>query len=622
MQLLIYLGVIGGLFFCNPEVLAIDSLGVGFRKGVSRWNQGVSESRFVSIATDSIWTWNVRPDQNLAVGTLSRFGSVFVPGENGEVATFLTGAEVMFDESDSTAFDPDLFNERFGVDRRSPIYIDLGATFSVNRILLYPRMDTAHKTLFPRSFQLSTYSEVGSEETVMSGNILEQNFDDVFNFYNSNPNREPIIEKRFPSRFVRFVRLQIRSDQPWEIAELKVFGDGYNVPAEYVSIPLHAVKGPRPLWGRVRYDGGEITDLPVTVQTRTGTDPTPLHYFRFTGVGGDQEEVTYREYVRLDSIEKGPISQNPDWSQWETVTDGMVASSNGNPYLQFKLLINGPGVVIKRLIFEYLVPPISSGLAAEISPIVVNAGESTPFIISLQTRMRNRQSDGLTSMDEDTGFSSLRILTDARIDAVDKVFIDDREVDFTNRNDFGEAEIIRFRRSVSQDGTFIQIFLRAAIFRDATKFDVQVSDNRLVDGRFITVYQSALEQDVDPISLGGSLIVRLPQDEGLLPLFGEFKSNTRVFSPNGDGFNDVFFLDFDLFKVTSPIQVCFEIFSRDQMMLIRKQNNMMLAGSDRLMWDGFDNSNRLVPPGIYVYRVRFQTDGSNTDYYGTLGVIY
>ena len=126
MQLIINFGVILASFFCNPEVLAIDSVGVGFREGVPRWNQGVSESRFVAITSDSIWTWNVRPDQNLAVGTLSRFGSVFVPGQDGGVATFLSGAEVMFDGSDSTAFDPDQFNERFGVDRRSAIYIDLG----------------------------------------------------------------------------------------------------------------------------------------------------------------------------------------------------------------------------------------------------------------------------------------------------------------------------------------------------------------------------------------------------------------------------------------------------------------------------------------------------------------
>ena len=618
-RMIVSLSIVSTLVFCD-ESLAIDSLGVGYKGGVARWNQGVAESRFVAIASDSIWTWDVEPNQNLAPGTLARFGSVFIPGD--EVATLLFGAEVMFDGSDSTAFDPDLFNDQFGVERSSVIYIDLGATFSIDRIRLYPRLDPEHKTLFPRSFQLSTNGGIDGEGLVEDGNLLDRRFEHVFNYYDSNPNREPVIEKRFESRFVRFVRLQVRSNQPWEIAELQIFSDGVNVPAEYVSIPLFAHKGPRPLWGRVRYDGGEISQLPITIQTRTGTDSTPLHYFRFTGIAGDQERVSYREYVRLDSIEKGPISRNPDWTQWETVTDGKVASSNGNSYIQFRLLINGPGVIIKRLIFEYLVPPISSGLEAEISPVEVQAGEPTPFVISLQTKMRNRQSDGLILSDEDTGFSSMRILTAARIDAIDKVFIDDREVDFTSRKDSDQGNVIRFRRPVVQDGTFIQIFLRAAVFRDATKFDVQVSDSRWIDGRSITVHQSALEQDVDPISLGGSLVVRLLQREGLLPLLGGVRPRSRVFSPNNDRLNDIFFLDFDLLKITSPIHIEFEIFSSNQLVPVRIEKKILFAGSHRLMWNGSDDSGRRVSPGIYVYRVRFQTDGGNTDYYGTLGVVY
>ena len=52
------------------------------------------------------------------------------------VATFIAGAEVMFDGADSTAFNPDDFADRFGVERTSPLYIDLGATFRVDRIRL------------------------------------------------------------------------------------------------------------------------------------------------------------------------------------------------------------------------------------------------------------------------------------------------------------------------------------------------------------------------------------------------------------------------------------------------------------------------------------------------------
>ena len=47
------------------SVEAVDSLGVGFRGSIARWNQGVAEARFIAIRADSIWTWNVQPNSNL-----------------------------------------------------------------------------------------------------------------------------------------------------------------------------------------------------------------------------------------------------------------------------------------------------------------------------------------------------------------------------------------------------------------------------------------------------------------------------------------------------------------------------------------------------------------------------
>ncbi|MEC7226326.1 MAG: discoidin domain-containing protein, partial [Candidatus Latescibacterota bacterium] len=239
---------------------AIDSLGVGFRGSIARWNQGVAEARFIAIRADSIWTWNVQPNSNLAPGIMERDGYVLMPGADQEVATFIAGAEVMFDGADSTAFNPDDFADRFGVERTSPLYIDLGATFRVDRIRLYPRQDADHKTLFLRSFSLSTNGGIDQEREIEAGNLLERRFESVFNYYTSNPNQEPVLERRFESRYVRFIRIQVRDNQPWEIAELQVFSDGTGITGEYTSIPILAARGPRPLWGRVRYEGGDITD--------------------------------------------------------------------------------------------------------------------------------------------------------------------------------------------------------------------------------------------------------------------------------------------------------------------------------------------------------------------------
>lgn len=601
---------------------AVDSLGVGFRGSIARWNQGVAEARFVAIRADSIWTWNVQPNSNLAPGTVERQGYVLMPGAGEGVATFIAGAEVMFDGADSTAFNPDDFADRFGVERTSPLYIDLGATFRVDRIRLYPRQDADHKTLFPRSFSLSTNGGIDQEREIEAGNLLERRFESVFNYYTSNPNREPVLERRFESRYVRFIRIQVRDNQPWEIAELQVFSDGTGITGEYTSIPILAARGPRPLWGRVRYEGGDITDLPVTVQTRTGPDASPQLYYRYTGVGGDREQVSAAEYTRLDSIEQGPILRNPDWSSWETVTDGRVRSPSNNPFIQFRLQISGPGTVIRRLAIEYLNPPIADGLDAEIAPVVVEAGQQTDFVVSLQTHMRVWRTDGSLLPNADTGFQSLRIQTTARIDVIDRVLVDDREVEFTATYDPIEGTGIRLRRTILQDGTFIQIFLRGAVFRDATRFDVQASDRRLVEGELLTVHQSAREDDVDPLSLGGSLVVRIASEEGRLPLLQSVSPSSPIISPNGDGINDRFELRYALLKLTEAAPSYLNIYALDGRLVRQIEGGLQLNGDQIYRWDGFDAQGDRLTPGLYIYRLSIHTDEGVVQENGVIGVAY
>ena len=601
---------------------AVDSLGVGFRGSIARWNQGVAEARFVAIRADSIWTWNVQPNSNLAPGTVERQGYVLMPGAGEGVATFIAGAEVMFDGADSTAFNPDDFADRFGVERTSPLYIDLGATFRVDRIRLYPRQDADHKTLFPRSFSLSTNGGIDQEREIEAGNLLERRFESVFNYYTSNPNREPVLERRFESRYVRFIRIQVRDNQPWEIAELQVFSDGTGITGEYTSIPILAARGPRPLWGRVRYEGGDITDLPVTVQTRTGPDASPQLYYRYTGVGGDREQVSAAEYTRLDSIEQGPILRNPDWSSWETVTDGRVRSPSNNPFIQFRLQISGPGTVIRRLAIEYLNPPIADGLDAEIAPVVVEAGQQTDFVVSLQTHMRVWRTDGSLLPNADTGFQSLRIQTTARIDVIDRVLVDDREVEFTATYDPIEGTGIRLRRTILQDGTFIQIFFRGAVFRDATRFDVQASDRRLVEGELLTVHQSAREEDVDPLSLGGSLVVRIASEEGRLPLLQSVSPSSPIISPNGDGINDRFELRYALLKLTEAAPSYLNIYALDGRLVRQIEGGLQLNGDQIYRWDGFDAQGDRLTPGLYIYRLSIHTDEGVVQENGVIGVAY
>ncbi len=595
----------------------VDSLGVGWRGGgIPRWNRALAEHRFMALNQDSIWTWNVQPKSNLGPGIDGRGGVVLIPSASGGKATFLPDAGVLYDGDPNTAFDPDDFAERTELTRTSPIYIDLGATFRVNRIRLFPRLDGEHKQLFPRAFSLATIDEL--EEDL---NLLERTFTRVFDFYPSNPNRQPVVEKRFASRDVRYIRLVVREDRRWELAEIEVYSDGTLPTGEFVSVPILATEGPRPLWGRVRYDGGDIQDLPVTVQTRSGPDREPLHYFRFTGIGADKERVSAAGWTTLDSVEQGPIIRNPAWSPWETVTDGLVRSPDAVPYIQFRLFIHEPGIAIKRLIIEYLNPPIAERLEAEVAPLLVDAGRETFFTVSLRTRIRRLRTDGSILPHGDTGFQAIQIETAARVDAVEKVLIDDREVDFLAAFPSRDKTSIRLRNTVLQDGTFIQVLLRATVFRDATHFDVQAIDQRRVDGKLIAVQQSAYAEDVDPLSLGGDLIVRVRDEQGQLPLLDQVRTSAGVFTPNGDGVNDALVVSYVLLKLTRAATAYFDIYDLSGRRIRHFDARPTASGRRTQIWDGGSDSGQFVVPGFYIWRLRLKADTGSVERQGIVGVV-
>jgi len=613
--------------FCCDVSTAQAQLRIVVGSGGIPWDAAIDSSAFVQVAPDSLWTWPAERGQNLAPQILARGGSALLggirplqtaPGEFTDTFTLLNTrvAEALVDGNQQTAFNPD--DE--GLEREVEVFVDLGGVFGISEVRLFPRLDSDRVNFFPQSFELG----LGKRQTPLafSLGIIDQDFSTLIRYSRTRPNDRAIVNwpgtrQVTGTRSARYLRFKPLNSLPWEIAELEIYADGTVPAGEYISMPLLASSG-TPVWGLVRHEGEmALEDLPVVLQTRTGPDEEPLHYYVQTGerirrVSRDLWEGIDGVDGILGAIEQGPVLPNPEWSAWETVDGGLIRSPSPNRYIQFRARLLEPGAKLERLIFEYSTRPMVDELRAEISPLTVEAGKQTPFVLSMQMR-RNEES---------TGFRFIEVQTSAQVLAVDSVRVDDRRVIHTVELITGGGFDLNLWQRVVQDGSFVQVFFHAAVFVDGTRFQVRILDRRgEADATKVdTVYQFAREGDVDPLSLGAGLAVRL--SEANAPLVGQIEAAQPLLTPNGDGSNDFFLVSYDLLKLTRPAPVFFEIFALDGRRVRAGFSAEDSSGRFARVWDGRDDFAVLLPPGIYLYRVRVDADAGEVSRAGLVHLVY
>ena len=593
---------------------------------------------FVNKAPDSLWTWAVTPGENLMANALSRGGQILISvteptlgslAETIEWPVFrrdITAVQAIADGDRGTAFDPD----EFGLSRQASIYIDLGGAYTIVRTRAFPRLDAEHIGNFPQTFDLGLgdrLQPVNALERLLTANDYpaaenlggEIRFQRYVFFGTTRPNIRAIIE--WPGvlpvsgqRQARYVRFQPLGDVPWELAELELYTDGTTPPGFFRSVPLLASTG-TPVWGRLRHEGGApLEELPIVVQTRTGPDDEPEHYFITQG----PEEIRVNRAVwenapEFSGIGQGPVVSNPDWSGWETVTGGVVRSPSPNRFLQFQVRFLQPGVKLERLVFEYSSPPVAGEIYAEISPPLVDAGVETAFVAIMQTHRLAGRSD--------TGFRLVEVLTSAGIAGIDSVKVDDEHALYTLRLDPGRGFAVNLWQRVLKDGSLVHIFFRGKVFVDGTRFEVRAVEQRhVLDEAPYETFQYAREADVDPVLPGAGLTVRLSASNAAL--IADVESAQRVLTPNNDGVNDLFAVAYSLLKLTRPAAVFFRIYDLGGGLVRRGYAGEDQSGRFAQVWDGRDDWGRLVAPGMYLYHLQVAADVGTTRYSGIVNVAY
>jgi hypothetical protein len=183
------------------------------------------------------------------------------------------------------------------------------------------------------------------------------------------------------------------------------------------------------------------------------------------------------------------------------------------------------------------------------------------------------------------------------------------------RDSTGGLELI-FPQVQRQGSQVYALGFRTRLFLNSTTFSAE-----LLNSQRPGVVQVASEGDASTLAEAQSLVV--VADLSGSPLVGELALAPPVFTPNGDGINDRAGIEFTVFHLEGTQSLQVEVFTlagarvRDLSQLRQSP-----SGEYRLEWDGRGEEGGLVPPGIYLVRLRVEAQAQSRTLVRSVGVVY
>jgi len=514
-------------------------------------------------------------------------------------------------------------------------FFDLGTRFPANRIVFFPRQEGADSRGRPfsddfiRSYKIQINDGVRfSPQDLPLYELLTQ----------VDFTTESVAETRFPLQFIRFVQLNVTSDNPFEIAEVEVYGAGFAPGGIYLSqiVDLGEAANFKQLsWAleTLRQEAGSIrtdpeADARASVRMRTGKDDTPQAFFEIINVfTGDTREVSESQYDRLQQNVRGPVDEDADnWSEWSApFTEPGQQIELPGPRRFFQVAVNLEsrsildGIRVNSLVVEHSIPPLAQNLVAEISLLEnprplgdkprVPAGVLSTFAYDVRANIS----------ETDVGFDAIEIFTPGEPKFTTFLVgnpLVPVDPDSVIHGDGSLTLLFPSQRLTAQSPGDMRLVFETQVFVQATLFNAQVFDTQSDEAP-----QRVLPGDANPTVSTNDLrvLTTAASARNLLPFF---QVQPRVITPNGDGINDRAGISYTLVQVAKPVDVRVGILDVAGRRVRSLFSGLEDNGSASLEWDGRDNGGDVVPAGIYIIRVAVDAEREEFVRLGTVGVVY
>ena len=509
--------------------------------------------------------------------------------------------------------------------KKNHVRVDLGARYWLDRV----RLISAENLL--RVYQIR-----------LSDGSLDPAGERIWTTFDERLNRESFlqVEERFPLQEVRFVelrRLQLVGSQAERglVSEIQAYGEGYVSEIEITS-PIIRLGGSRMITS-LSWEGEQPPDTRVERRSRSGDQLVDeLHYFDIAAV-----EITKEEWEafggpvdrfgrqtgagRIDTI-KVP---GRDWSEWseayQTRSEPFRSPApRRNAMVQARLRTRDPlrAATLSRVVLQ-LGPPLVDQTFAEIWPNAgVNPGEDQEYTMYIKPVFQAGD-DGFdrlllqSSSSSPMEMLSLHVGRDQELGMGTATQLWPGAVTVEEASDAGSVELI-FPESVTRGGQVYAARFRTRVFLSGTTFQVEL----MRDSR-PGVVQMASEGEASSLVRGQTLVVVSNLVDA--PLMASVMAVPPVFTPNGDSVNETTEIRFDLFRMTGTRRLEVGIYDLNgrrvrDLSVVRQRP----SGSHAIMWNGHDDDDALVPPGIYLARINVPIDSRQgvTDAVRTVHVVY